>query len=215
MGTPGRTAYLALATAALATAGGCVAGRDDRAPPAELIDGSSAAIATVSFEGVDGPVVETRVRVHPTVAVPCGDGRAPGVRSVQRVGTLGSSVTMLFAAPRIARACDATYTGRWCGHAFARLRPGTQLDARLSVTCVDTAGSPVGFAWVDALRDAFYVVVAHAGYAEAYEVHGAGPVRVSTRDVDLTRSAARFAVSEHDAAGRRLRSYVLEPRVAG
>lgn len=202
-----------LALAALAAPAGC--GDDGRGPPAELVDGSPAAIASMPFEGVDVPVVETRVRMRPVTSPSCGDGSNPGAMGVERVGTLGSSVTVLSPAPPTVRACDATLRGRVCGHAFARLSPGQQLDARLSLTCLDAAESPVGFAWVRPPPDASYVVVAHAGFAEAYPVLGAAPVRVSTDAVDLTTSTARFEVSEHDAGGRRLRAYVLQPRVAG
>lgn len=213
MATANRAPRVALTCAALVLLAGCE--DDDRRPPPKLVNGASATITAVAFEDVDEPVVATTARVRPGARLPCGEGRGSMGRGVDRIGTIGSSITVLSAAHGTARACDATESGRWCGHAFARLQPGRQLDARLSATCVDRANAPVGFAWVRPSPSASYVVVAHPGYAEAYGVLGTTPVRVSTRDVDATRSTARFTVSEHDAAGVRLRAYVLQPRVAG
>ncbi len=59
------------------------------------------------------------------------------------------------------------------------------------------------------------MVVAHDGYAEAYEVLGEAPVRVTTDDVDVAASGARVDVSEHAATGRRLAAYRLVAQVAG
>ena len=49
-----------------------------------------------------------------------------------------------------------------------------------------------------------------------YEVAGGLPVRVATTSrVDAETSSAVFDISEHDAAGKLLRSYELRAQVAG
>jgi hypothetical protein len=57
--------------------------------------------------------------------------------------------------------------------------------------------------------------VRHGAYAEAYLVAAGLPVRVVTSEVDLERSRATFAVSEHASDGRRLRAFRIETQVAG
>jgi hypothetical protein len=57
--------------------------------------------------------------------------------------------------------------------------------------------------------------VRQRAYAEAYLVAAGLPVRVVTSDVDLDRSRAIFAVSEHASDGRRLRAFRLKTQVAG
>jgi hypothetical protein len=143
----------------------------------------------------------------------------PG-RFVERVGVSGASVTVADSRSRELRGCDASRVRQaggasWCGHAFARLRAGRLRDPRLSLTCRDAHGDPLGFAWIEPGPRAAYVAVARPGYHEVHLVLAGLPVRVTTDDVDSAAASATFVISEHGADGRRLRSYELEARVAG
>jgi hypothetical protein len=73
----------------------------------------------------------------------------------------------------------------------------------------------VGFAWVVPGPQAAYVVVSRDSYAEAYAVTGEAPVRVTTSNVDLGSGSARFDVSEHTSAGRRIGARVVNAQVSG
>lgn len=187
---------------------------DDEAPPTRLVDGSPAQRSPIVFEGVDVPVVVTRAR-RTRAAAQCGLGGGDGGVAVERVGVSGTSVSTYSARSRTIRACDGTTPGAWCGQAFARLRKGRPLDPRLSLTCRDARGRPVGFAWLRPGSDARYVVVTHDSHAEAYAVIADVPVRVTTLDVDVATSSAPLEVSEHSADGRRLDAYRLVAQVAG
>lgn len=204
---------LALALTAVSVGSACR--HDGRGPPSELIDGSPARVMELDFGGVDLPVIGTDARIRRVARLPCGDGSGSVGRGIERVGAFGLSVTIRSAAGRVVRGCDGISGGDWCGHAFARVRPQRALDPRLSLTCSAERESPVGFAWVEPDAGAAYVVVAHAGYAEAYAVLGIMPVRVATERVDVATSSARIEVTQHTGSGRRLRGYVLQPRVAG
>jgi hypothetical protein len=185
-----------------------------RGPPSELIDGSPARVVQIEFEGVDVPVIETVAQARPDARLPCGDALGSLGRGIERVGAMGSSVTIL-SAGRTVLGCDGIHGGDWCGQAFGRLRPRRILDPRLSLTCSAADGSPIGFGWVEPYAGADYVVVTHDDHAEAYAVLGSLPVRVSTERVDVATSSARFEISEHTDSGRQLRAYVLQPQVAG
>lgn len=198
-------------TASLAsTAGGC---RNEARPPAWLVDGTPARIASEWFEGVAVPVIvatrttRTRMSVHPCAQ----PARARAV--VQRVGVSGSSVTVAF-GDRTLHACDSTGSGV-CGHAFARVRSRQPLDPRLSLTCRDREGDALGFAWIVAGSETAYVVVRHDDYAEAYDAAGDEPIRVTTFDVDVERSLARVDVTEHAPDGRLLRTRTVRAQVSG
>ena len=211
--------------AALVLVVGCA--KDSTSAPSTLIDGSPVRPSRNAFEGVKGPLVETRVR-----GVPAGsrDGRslrawcvpraAPNGHVVERIGVSGVSITFFDRGHRGVHACDATDVRRspaerWCARAFGRLS-GTRLrDPRLTITCRDTDDDPVGFTWVQPGGSAAYVIVQQPGYAEVYAASGTTPVRVTTTDVDVASSRAAFAISEHARNGRRLRSYDLEAQVAG
>ena len=208
-------------------AAGCA---DDGAPvPKALSDGTPARPPPVELQGVDGPVVATRLRVVPLSAVPpgstlgsCFDLTAPtrGV-AVERIDARGRSVTYVDPSRRAAFACDAvtgasTTEASWCGRSFGRLVLGRLRDPRLSLACEDVDGEVVGYAWVQPAAETTFVVVAHTtGYSESYRVAGAVPVRVRTDDVEVDSSGARFDVSEHGRDGRRLRAYELEAAVSG
>jgi hypothetical protein len=133
---------------------------------------------------------------------------------IERIGASGSSVTLVGLSARAAYACDAV-DSTWCGRAFGRIDAGRLRDPRLSVTCRDTGGEPVAFAWVQPSPAAAYVVVDGPGFAEVYRTAGSVPVRATTLDVDPVASGATVAISEHARDGRRLREYELEAQVAG
>jgi len=207
-------------------AAGCT---NDGAPaPTALSDGTPARPPPVELQGVDGPVVTTRLRVVRLSAVPpgsalgsCFDLTAPtGGVAVERIDARGRSVTHVDTRRRAAFGCDAvagasTTEGSWCGRAFGRLVLGRLRDSRLSLACEDADGEAVGYAWVQPAAETTFVVVAHTGYSESYRVADALPVRVRTDDVEVDSSSARFDVSEHRRDGRRLQAYELEAAVSG
>jgi hypothetical protein len=216
-------AAIALGLALLATA--CTA--DDPSQPKALSDGSPARPPPAELQGIERPVLATRVRIASLSALRPGsataDCAAPnrvatGV-AVERIDVRGRSVTYVAANDRDAYACDTVENSMreesWCGRAFGRLVGGRLRDPRLSLGCEDEAGEPVAFAWVQPAAGAVYVAIAHAGYSEAYRVAGGMPVRVSAHDVDVATSSARFDVSEHRRDGERLRAYELEAVVSG
>jgi len=210
---------------ALAIVVGCTG--DTSRPPATLIDGSPARQPRVALEGISGPRIATRVRVAPASSARglsagglCASAEGASGRVVERIGVSGASVTFFEPGRRGVRACDATDIHRsgvepWCAHAFGRVTGSRLRDPRLSITCRDAIGDPVGFAWVQPRSAAAYVVVRQPGYAEVYATSGVAPVRVTTADVDLTSSSATFPISEHAEDGTQVRSYELEAQVAG
>ena len=216
-------AAIAVGLALLATA--CTA--DDPSPPKSLSDGSPARPPPVELQGVERPVLATRVRIaslsalRPSSATAaCAEpNRVANGVAVERIDVRGRSVTYVAANGRGAYACDAVENSMrsesWCGRAFGRFVDGRLRDSRLSLGCEDQAGVPVAFAWVQPAAGGVYVAIAHDGYSEAYRVAGGLPVRVSTHDVDVATSSARFDVSEHGRDGERLRAYELEAVVSG
>lgn len=204
--------------ARLAVAVVCVAAsacRHDAGQPTQLIDGTPAHAPPVTLEGITTTAVTTVVRVG-GVKLSCGRGLpAPGPGAIRRVGVSGSSITFVARDERAVRACDGAQADGWCGHAFAHIRSNRRLDPRLSLTCSQEGGTPLGFAWVQPRPSAAYVVVEQRGYAEVYPVAGSAPVRVTTADVDVAMSSARFDISEHAANGRRIRAYVLDAQISG
>ena len=205
----------------VAAAVGCSG--DAPQPPKALADGSPARPAPVALEGGDVSVM-TRVRILNRGAIgPSGAASCRGVRigdsvALERIGVSGRTVTSHAEERAEIRACDSVARegrGTWCGHAYARLREGMLRDPRLSLSCRDSEGEPVGFAWVQPHPEAAFVVVASPEYDEVYPTAENLPVRVMTGDVDPASASATFAVSEHARDGLRLRSYELEARVSG
>jgi hypothetical protein len=97
------------------------------------------------------------------------------------------------------------------------LHAGRLLDPRLDLAaCATRDGDAVAFAWVEPAKNARYIGVERSGYVEVYPVTGRLPVRIATTSgIDPNSSSAAFAISEHEANGRLLRSYTLRARVAG
>lgn len=200
---------------------------DGPSPPDSLSDGSPARPPPVELQSVERPVVATRVRILPrrtrrsgSAAGICAEpSHAANGAAVERIDVRGRSVSYTAAAGRAAYACDMVENSAreavWCGRGFGRFVNGRLRDPRLSLGCEDQAGEPVAFAWIRPASGAAYVAIVHRGHTEAYPVAGGLPVRVSTNDVDLSTSSARFEVSEHAPGGERLRAYELEAFVSG
>jgi hypothetical protein len=191
--------------------------------PTTLVDGSPARSSPVAFEGVDEQTVLTKVRRATTGTERTGSraasclaasGHGGEASVVERIGASGSSLTLLTAPSGVVRGCDAV-EGAWCGRAFGRIDAGRLRDPRLSLTCRDTSGEPVAFAWIQPVPTATYVVVRGPGYAEVYPIADDVPVRVTTLDASLVTSDATLRVSEHTKDGRRLRAYEFDAHVAG
>ena len=214
----------------LALAAACSLGGEDA--PAELLDGSLARALPLELQGVEGPTVLTRARVVPVETRPrgspaaaCVRGRARGARvagvAVERVGVSSESVTVPEASRRALIGCDdgpgSREAGRrWCGGAYGLLAAGRLEDPRLSIVCTTGDGDPIGFAWVQPQPSARYIAVAQNGFVEVYETAGELPVRISTTTgVDLERSSAQYAITEHDSCGALVRRYELHAAVAG
>lgn len=227
-----RLRCVALASLALALTSATSACGDGDPAPRALVDGSPAPAPALELEDVGSPAYLTAVRVVENrelkpaeVANACvvGEwGDRPGGPSVHRVGTQGESVTFLAASGHAAYSCDGTGRSRgdarrWCGHAFGRLTHGSLRDPRLELGgCSTDAGQPVAFAWIEPAPRSRYVVIHERGFAEVYPTAADLPVRVSTTaGVDIDRSRAVFAVSEHGADGRALRAYELTAYVSG
>jgi hypothetical protein len=226
--TPRRLVLLVALIVAATSSAGC-AERDSL--PSRLVDGTEAAAPPVELEGVSAPVL-TRVRVISRDVEPgspvawCVHARRPASAVpplVVRVGVTTRTVTYRDASGRWLQGCDGStepdgQEGQaWCGGAAGRLYDGHLRDARLNIAaCTTPEGEPVGFAWVEPSDTSAYLVLEQPGYAEVFETAGGLPIRIATSSgVRVEGSAATFEVSEHDAAGRRLRKYTLEAAVAG
>ena len=219
----------ALATCAavcvLVSLAGCA--RDDAAPT-RLVDGSRASPPSVALDAPT-PQISTKAtaaristaspsglvgRCVATAAEPARHGRA-----IVRVAATGLSVT--YRSGSALRACDgdagSVTSRRWCGRAYGRLAQGRLLDPRLDLAaCRTPEGAPVAFAWFEPGPRSSYVAVRQPGYAEIYPVVRGLPVRISiTTGIDEATSTVRLKVSEHDSAGRMLRSSTFHARVSG
>jgi hypothetical protein len=193
-------------------------------PPAQLIDGTTAQPPAVALE-TSRPQIATEVHVVDSTSARrgriarclAGASEPPATGTiVERTGVNGSTVTFRTASGHDVIACDGTFGRSWCGGAIGRLHAGHLLDPRLDLAGCSTAdGDPLAFAWIKPGSRTRFVAIGQSGYGEVYEVAGRLPVRGPTTDIDSETSSARFEVSEHDAAGRRLRSYTVAARVAG
>jgi hypothetical protein len=214
------------ATAALLALAVVTPGCGGRSPPTQLVDGTPTRPPSVELE-IDRPQIAARVRVVDPATVRrgrigrclAGVSERPGPGAmIERTGVEGSSVTFHTMSGRDVVACDGTSPRlAWCGRALGHLHGGRLRDPRLDIAgCSTATGDPVAFAWIEPARRAKFVAIRQDGYVEVYAVAGGVPVRVATtKGIDPATSSGRFEVSEHDGTGRRLRSYVLDARVAG
>ena len=195
------------------------------------MDGTPAKTPPVELEGVSPPAVLTTVQVLGSEAVRAasasGSCRTATVGSspprsafVERVGVASSSVT--FATVSGLHGCDDSSGARenarrWCGTAFGNVSQGRLQDPRLDIAgCRTAEGDPVGFAWIQPSPNTRYLAVEQDGYVEVYEPAGSLAVRIATTSgVEVGGSRATFRLSEHDAAGNRLRDYELVAAAAG
>lgn len=210
-----------------------IAGCDSDASgvPTNLVNGSPILEPPLELGGVDGPVVMTWVETSQMHEIEFGSEitkcveRAvddlPSGPIVIRAGVSGESVTFGSRSGHGLYGCDNSEgqreAGRLaCGVAFGQLVAGRLRDPRVNVgACKTEDGAPLGFAWVEPTRRASYVTVEQDGYFEVYPTAGGLPIRVTTDEVEIERSSASFRITEHEAAGKLIRRYRLEARVAG
>jgi hypothetical protein len=103
----------------------------------------------------------------------------------------------------------------WCDRAFGITSDDRLSDPRLGLGCSTESGATTAFAWIEPFAGTGFVVVLNDDYAEAYEVVGRAPVRVTTDEVDVDQSAATFRIAEYERGGKLLRERTVEARVAG
>jgi hypothetical protein len=196
--------------------------------PERLLDGSRAPARPSALRSLSGRVVVTRVRVATLGELgrdvtACVKSYAPlrlprMATVVERTGLEGASVT--FRKGQLLYSCDAApgrhdRPGPWCGGSVGRFRGGLLNDPRLDLICRDAAGKMLGFAWVEPVRGARYLVVQRSGYQEVYEVAGAMPVRVTTSDVETEGSGATFRIAVYARDGFLLARSTIHAVVAG
>lgn len=214
-----------LVVAALAACGG-------DSSPLQLADGSQAAELPAALDELDDAVltkteVTAAMDVDQVALVACDQRlESDATPVVERVGIAGSSWTFrgesssLHACEKIPDPIefedpDNFGGGIWCAIATGRLDADGLNDPRLDL-CQTAGGDVTGFAWIEPLPDAKWVVVSDAGTREVYEVAESLPVRVTTTDGTQPQSSlASFDVEEYAADGTKLREYVLETGVAG
>jgi hypothetical protein len=196
------------------------------------MDASSPPALPVELDGVEQPMVLTRVRLvsgakrTPTSAsASClgerdWDIRATGP-SVERVGVYSESVTFIQESRRGVFGCDNSpgvrqEDRRWCGGSYGTLYSGHLRDPRLGLRCSTSEGDRMGFVWVEPSPETHFVSVAQSEFTEVYEVAGDLPVRVATTSgVGSDPLRATFHLLEHDADGHLIRRYELDAVPAG
>jgi hypothetical protein len=131
---------------------------------------------------------------------------------IERVGRLGGSITLRAGAVLIG--CDRAAGSRgWCAGVVGLVRGGHLVDPRLSLTCRGASGASVGFAWIEPVRGASWLVVGRGSAEERYAASGGLPIRVATRDVEL--DSARFVVTQYGPRGDELERRRLLVHAAG
>jgi hypothetical protein len=222
-GPTGAAASFLVSLAACSLASGCGSGRQ---APTRLVDGSKPPAVAAALAGVEHPL-GTRLSLRRLSTLPQALRRSCAALPRSRAGAdplvairtsrLGSSLSVVAAAGRIAYACDglgAAQSRRWCGATTGKIVHGRLLDPRLDL-CSSGRGI-VAFAWLQPLPGARWIVVRDGDFSDVYERGGAIPMRVAIgHDVDLSRASARFRVSQYGYAGRLLASSAVEVAVAG
>jgi hypothetical protein len=210
----------ALTTAILAVA---LAGCDEDGRPTRLRYGEAAA----EFKPVPGSVVSIGRVVRGTTLGRRFDRCRPETVAqdalvVERIGVFAESLTFTDRRGSTLFACDGGFDAAgergppWCSESAGRVIDGHLLDPRLDVGCRDRERKPLAYIWVEPIAGAHWIGVDQGSYTEVYEVLAGLPVRIATaRHIDITRSRARFAVTQYDAAGRELVQGEVEAGVAG
>jgi hypothetical protein len=153
--------------------------------------------------------------------VGCPEAREAAGRAtvVVRIGLRARNVTFRVGRRKVV-ACDRepgahAVSGPWCGLAAWDIAEGRVSDPRLSL-CYGRHGSAVvGFAWIDPMPRARWIVVNQPGYREAYATGGGVPIRVSTVSGLARPHTAAFRFAEYDARGRLLARKVVVAAIAG
>jgi hypothetical protein len=213
-----------VAAAALCLLAGSCSGEDETVPP-RLYDGARPRPAPHALAGL-GEMVMTRSRVlgSRSPALRRCAARFPGLArahgGIARTAVDGGSVT--FAIGPLVYGCDAAAGAQeppaWaCGGASGKRIGGRLVDARIGLAnCLDGAGNPVAFAWVEAASNARWLLVARDGWHEAYPVAAQLPVRVATTTgLDVGKGVVSLAVTHVSAAGRVLHEEELALALAG
>jgi len=117
-------------------------------------------------------------------------------------------------------ACDRdpgahAVSGPWCGVAAWNLAPDGVSDPRLSLCYGHRGSARAGFAWIDPLPRARWVVVDQPGYREIYPTGGGLPVRVSSVSGLARPGTASFQVAQYGAGGGLLARNEVVAEIAG
>jgi hypothetical protein len=206
----------------------CGSGR----PPPRLVDGSRGGPPPRLLARLGSGAISTRVTRVAAEAAParwrgCLDGfsselaiAGDEIVALERTGLSGQSLSVYALRRRFALACDRTEVRgeggrRWCGSAHGELAGTFVRDPRLDIGCTSSDGLPVGFAWINPLPTAVWVVARNGRRREIYRVGEGLPVRITTRSVQTDDSSASFDVTEYDARGSELRHETVRTSVAG
>jgi hypothetical protein len=225
-----RSTGLRLSRTLLVAAAAAVAGCSGSGSPISrnLLDGSHAHQPAVDLEGIDGPALQTRLRVWRAGRFDArrlaGCFGSPVLVAkprivVERIGATGASITFRDPSGRTLLGCDDALGPKekghpWCGEVADELESGRLTDPRLDVNCRTVNRRPIGFAWIKPGRGTRYLSIDQPSYSEVYTVAGRLPVRVSTAMDDVSDEVT-IAYAEYDRRGRLLRRAVLRSIVAG
>jgi hypothetical protein len=132
---------------------------------------------------------------------------------VEQSGASGRSVT--FRVGRLVLGCDQAPASRrgWCAGAVGLIAGGRLADPRLDIACRGADGRPVGFGWIEPLREAATISLLGPDGPETYRVAGGLPVRVTTTRVSLDSGV--FEVVQYAPDGHELERRRIVMRVAG
>jgi hypothetical protein len=191
-----------------------------------LVDGSSAPPVPKELRALGPRAVMTKRTTRPLDRIrermlECPEARLArgSARAVERIGLHGRSVTFVVGRRHLV-ACDRDpqarpMRGPWCGVAAWETESGRVADPRLSL-CYGTRGRAVaGFAWVNPVRRARWVVVDQPRYREVYATGAGLPVRVETVSGLERAGSAVFHVTELDGRGVMLVRREVVAEIAG
>jgi len=191
-----------------------------------LVDGSVApplppALRALAPAVVMTRTIATRLEHLRALLAGCPEARLArgSARAVERIGVRGRSVTFLVGRRHLV-ACDRDprarpIRGPWCGVAAWDTERGRVADPRLAL-CYGRRGRAVaGFAWINPVRRARWVVVDQPGYREVYATAAGLPVRVETVSGLERAGSAVFRLTERDARGVVLARKEVVATIAG